>query len=152
MGKRIATACQVWVCVRRAHLLERLLQLVQLVKAQGLQVDPALAIGHAFAVRAAARSAATKRGKERPPCKRLLLLLLLPLLPLTPSLGPTQATGTSPLLSLGCRPAVRTLGLLLDAGEDIEDRPQDGKLRKARSRCRLVGGQQHASPQREQHA
>jgi hypothetical protein len=33
--------------VRRAHLLERLLHLVQLVKAQGLQVDPTTRlVGH----------------------------------------------------------------------------------------------------------
>jgi hypothetical protein len=31
-----------WVWALRAHLLERLLELVQLVKAQGLQVNPAI--------------------------------------------------------------------------------------------------------------
>ena len=81
MGKRIATACQVWVCVRRAHLLERLLQLVQLVKAQGLQVDPTLAIGHAFAVRGPFGGDEEGKRAGTPLVKKpfLLLLLLLPL-------------------------------------------------------------------------
>ena len=64
MGKRIATACQVWMCVRRAHLLERLLQLVQLVKAQRLQVDPTIAVGHLRG--GAGRSRRRKGEKERP--------------------------------------------------------------------------------------
>ena len=76
MGKRIATACQVWVCVRRAHLFERLLQLVQLVKAQRLQVDPTIAIGHLRGTTHAGPFATEGERAARGPCCCLFCYLL----------------------------------------------------------------------------